>query len=117
MSWWTPGPSEITAGCGYILIKEGSKTLLIHLLRRYSLKNDQSVKYMQDYAVKLYFLLLTTMTCVTVFRLASPAIKVLRSTPLVQNVSSVFGETLRFQSQQLLETFPSKHYKHGLVKI
>lgn len=46
-------------------------------------------------------LMLTTMTCVTVVRLASPAIKVLRNTPLVQKVSSVLGETLSFQSQQL----------------
>lgn len=36
----------------------------------------------------------TTMTCVTVERTASPAIRVLSSTPLVQKVSKVLGETL-----------------------
>lgn len=39
--------------------------------------------------------MLTTMTCVTVFRLASPAISVLRNIPAVQNVSRVLGDTLR----------------------
>lgn len=34
------------------------------------------------------------MTCVTVERTLSPAISVLRSTPLVQKVSKVMGETL-----------------------
>lgn len=61
---------------------------------------------LRDCMACVFDLMLTTMTCVTVVRLASPAISVLRKTPLVQKVSSVLGETLRFQSQQLQELFP-----------
>ena len=39
-------------------------------------------------------MILTTITCVTAERVLSPAISVQSSTPLVQNVNSVFGETL-----------------------
>lgn len=45
--------------------------------------------------------LLTTITCVTVDTLASPAISVLRNTPLVQKVSTVLGDTLRGQFRGL----------------
>lgn len=38
--------------------------------------------------------ILTTITCVTVDRALSPVISVRSSMPLVQNVNSVFGETL-----------------------
>jgi len=39
-------------------------------------------------------MILTTITWVTVERVLSPAISVRSSMPLVQNVNSVFGETL-----------------------
>lgn len=38
--------------------------------------------------------ILTTITCVTADNVLSPAINVRSNTPLVQNVRSVFGETL-----------------------
>lgn len=49
---------------------------------------------LQNMCVILVDFMLTTMTCVTAVRLASPAISVLRNTPLVQKVSTVLGETL-----------------------
>lgn len=91
--------------------QKGQQNTAFGLLLSYSLRNNPIPSLVhfikQDYSVEsVYFLILmlTTITCVTVFRLVSPPIKVLRKTPVVQKVSSVLGETLRFQSPQLKES-------------
>ena len=92
--------------------REGSKTLLNSLHFKLLFKKQsqiqigvfhkaglQSSPLFRVYVSCLFVVsMLTTMTCVTAVRLSSPAINVLRNTPLVQKVSNVLTETLRFHS-------------------